>query len=461
MPRARVLTFRGIHEARGRCPWRIDFGIDDLLWSAFFRPPEQISHQIDEHDIRALATTVLIDLVADVRPHMIRADAGAAPAPCGRLFRDACCALLAEHDAMWNRPRWTALPTWRGGRINGVPSRHRNKLAANRVVLGFSGGKDSIASLFALIEAGYDVVPVMLNQGDRDWQDLRRWAPRLRALGCEPMIAYLSASRRAPLHQRYGDTYYSSYQMGWLVAVLALCAQATNARVITLGIESSADHTSSVVRDRRINHQHQKTARHLGILQTFVQRVVNPQLQVASPLSSFTDSQVLRYLLTDVPPRYQAFSSCGGANASSKHCGQCDKCAFIFALLYESPQGRRLARRIFRSNLLNDVELYRPWLDARCRAPLACVGPRDEVWSVFEQLADTDLDLPVIRRWRTAEVRRRYLAAPEVRLNGVAAPALDHPVRRAAAVIRRTLDSTEGVSLWKAARRSEVVGHAE
>mgnify|MGYP000550428048 CR=1 FL=1 len=125
------------------------------------------------------------------------------------------------------------------------------------------------------------------------------------------------------------------------------------------------------------------------------------------------DTEVIDVLLTRVPPTQREFSSCGGANSQSKHCGRCEKCAFVFAVLHTTTEGRRVAKRVFRSNLLEDVELYRPWLDLRHRPPLACIGERSEVWAAFERLARDGSELPVVRKWRTCALRQRETTAPK------------------------------------------------
>ena len=218
----------------------------------------------------------------------------------------------------------------------------------------------------------------------------------------------------------------------------------SGAGIVCLGIESSADHTFERYGDKRVNHQHQKTTGHLVALERFYRRVLNDQLRIASPIAQFTDAEVIRVLLERVPASLQAFSSCGGANTRSKHCGKCEKCAFVYALLAASKPGRRLARRVFRSDLLDDIDLYRPWLDARFKPPLACIGERREVWDAFEVLAEKDHDKPVVRQWLKSALRQRFYHGSDGRPNhprGAPDGLLSRPVRRAAMQVQRWLDN--------------------
>jgi len=134
--------------------------------------------------------------------------------------------------------------------------------------------------------------------------------------------------------------------------------------------------------------------------------------------------------------------------------GRPEKCAFVYALLSASQRGRELARRVFRSDLLDDVDLYRPWLDARFRPPLACIGGRREVWDAFEVLAEKDQDKPVIRQWLKSALRQRAYSGSDERPNhrrGTPDGLLSRLVRRAAKLVQRWLDGkpSHGPSLWR------------
>lgn len=408
VPVASHLEVVGIEQHRGRCPWRLDYRVDGLPVRAFFRPPELISDQFTSENVSLIALPLACDLAAEVRARKVTFLGQCAVPGYTPVFRSATRALLVEQDAIWGRPRLTEQPSVERTRTSQMWP-NTKVLDHNKVVLGFSGGKDSLVCLFSLIRTGYEVVPLLLNEGDRSWQDLRRWIPKLRTLGLQPMTAYLRVQSRAALRARYGHWYRSSYQIGWLSTLLALAADKVGAGSAALGLESSADRTGYRYLGVSVNHQHQKTTKHILAMQHFLRKTVNPNLLIASPIAPFSDGEVLRALFVGVPPSWRLFSSCGSANSVSKHCGACKKCAYIYAMLVRSLEGRRLAARIFRQDLFQNVDLYRPWLDGRYREPLGCIGERWELWSALEASAATAPSAPVIHKWLSSPFRQ----APE------------------------------------------------
>lgn len=407
MKRAKLIEYLGVEPNRGRCPWRLRYRVDQSPLDAFFRPPVDEGSTESERHADLVGLAVFCDIAAEFRPNRAVVRASGVPRTYSSVFRDAVTALIAEQDAYWGRTTST-MPTLEAHATGIAPA--RPALDARRVVLGFSGGKDSILSLFSLLECGLEVFPVLLNEGDRSWQDLRQWIPKLSRLGLEPRVAYLNTGRRAGLRAVFGDSYITSYQLGWLTAILCGFAVSVRAQVVTLGVESSPEQAWTCVSGRRVNHQHQKTRSHLGRLQRLWQQSMHADLHIASPIADLTDGQVLRALLNRVPRSFHRFSSCGASSYQSKHCGACEKCAFVYLLLMQSPEGRRLAKGLFKRDLLEDIELYRPWIDARYKPALACIGPTEEVWSTLESLLQSDFNRAVVAAWSRCSVRTRFLS---------------------------------------------------
>src|ERR1051325_1124850 len=433
--RASLLSLNSVRRSSGTFPWRMRFQVDDLFVSASFRPPEAIASKFDSAGVSLLAGSILCDLAAEVRPNRVVIKPPCLTYDFGEVFADAVYSLMTEEDAYWRRSRFLSAPVIQGSFTKRKPS--KEALDRNKVVLGFSGGKDSIVSLFALLAAGYNVVPVLLNEGDGTWQELKKWIPRLMKLELPTLVAFLSTGRRIDLRDFYGNWYFSSYQIGWLVATLALCASALNAGTVCLGIEASADLGWHMYRGRQINHQHQKTGGHLKLLERFYRRTLNPKIRLGRPIATLTDTEVIQVLLTKVPQVFQEFSTCGASNSRTKNCGKCSKCAFVYALLCASSSGQALANRIFQTVPLEDEELYRPWLDSRLRSPLGCIGRKIEVWSAFEALIRAGSKASVVHRWKKSNLRRRVLSTGAGRgdLTSAIQSPLTIPVARASRLV--------------------------
>lgn len=429
--RAKQLTLQYIRPSTGRCPWRIQYDADGLRVASFVRLPAEISIGSDDSYTSFIAAPILCDLAAEVRAERVVVEQVLAP-DFREVFFDAVPALMAEQDAQWQRSGFLSPPTLEA--TFAKRDRSKGSLDQNTVVLGFSGGKDSIVSLFALLEAGYRVVPVLLNEGDRTWQDLRTWIPKLTSLGLRPLTGFVSVGRRKDLREHFGQWYFSSYQIGWLVAFLMLCAIDLEAGVVCLGIEASADLSWRSYRGRSINHQHQKTTSHLRLLERFYRRTLHSAIRIGSPIAELTDADVISVLMKVVPDEYRHFSSCGGSNGKRKHCGHCGKCAFVYALLSASPSGHNLAEKLFNNNPLNDVEVYRPWLDSRRRLPLGCLGQREEVWTAFECLLKMGSTSDVVQYWRRSNLRRR-LGPDRIRKTAPSSSPLVTAVKRAGSLV--------------------------
>ena len=83
-------------------------------------------------------------------------------------------------------------------------------------------------------------------------------------------------------------------------------------------------------------------------------------------------------------------------------------------------------------------------MDARLKAPLACIGSRREVWDAFEALVDADPHKPVIRKWQSSNLRKYgYHGASELisRRHPKTGRRLAMPLERAARVVQNWLDN--------------------
>ncbi len=360
---------------RARIGFRID-GEGHVVHALFHDLPTLARGQLDTC-LRFLAMTCLVDVcVATMAKRVVLG-----PLRLGRLgahvLRAAAEALRLEVLAEQHGPM--ALRTFRivpGQRGQTVEPKERP--VRNRVLLLMGGGKDSLYAFHVLRAAGYDVHLFYLTEARRTWQQLRRvyrhlvpFAPQYRA--------FLDANRRSRLERQYGSAYLSQFQIGQVVAASLPYALAHRCRYLALGLERSSDTPMSWYRGRAVNHQAQKSSSFIRLLNRYLRWQFKEAVEIISPLHGLYDLGIYARFLRDCPDLAELQSSCGGANSWRSHCGECEKCAFIAALLFGLSPDPRLYKRLFTVDPLKNGNLVDDWLGKRAVRPLACVGFAEEM----------------------------------------------------------------------------------
>ncbi|MFC4727857.1 UDP-N-acetyl-alpha-D-muramoyl-L-alanyl-L-glutamate epimerase [Coralloluteibacterium thermophilus] len=177
-------------------------------------------------------------------------------------------------------------------------------------------------------------------------------------------------------------------------AILVLAALLHGAGQVVFSNERSASYGSLIPGSGEVNHQWSKGWDFERAFGEHVAAHVAADLQYYSLLRPFSELAVARqFARTD---RYDAhFSSCNrnfhilGERPTSRWCGQCPKCHFVFlALANFMPKPRLVA--IFGRNLL-DEPAQAPGFDAlieyRDHKPFECVGEARESRAAFAALA--------------------------------------------------------------------------
>jgi 7-cyano-7-deazaguanine synthase in queuosine biosynthesis len=247
----------------------------------------------------------------------------------------------------------------------------------NRILLLMGGGKDSLYCYLLLKKAGYDVQCFYLTEASRTWQQLRR-VYRFLDNQCEQHRAFLNANQRGKLETRYPWDYSSQFLIGQAIAMSLPYALASGSRYIALGLERSADESMLSYRGRPVNHQYQKSSNFVFLLNRYLHWKFNRSISVVSPVHGLYDMGIYARLLKVGRRLIGLQSSCGGANSYRQHCGRCEKCAFLAALLAGISGDRRLYRKLFPKDPLADAEACQPWLTPDDKRPLTCAGLKEE-----------------------------------------------------------------------------------
>lgn len=402
---AREAVLAAADQAKGerlRLRFRID-GLDHVVHAVFHERPA-----LPEAAWRACVEVLSIACLVDVSTVSMARCARLLTANPGRhgraVFESAARALrlellaenglgVAERDIrlqVAGRPR-----TWQ-------PEAPANP---NRVLLLMGGGKDSLYALSLLRRAGYDVECFYLTEPRRTWQQLRRVYRTLEQQGVRQHRAFLDVNRMGALERRHRCGYASQFQIGDVISMALPYAIERRCRYLALGLERSSDVATFRYAGLPVNHQHQKSSVFVRQLNRYLGWRLGGAVEVVSPLHGLYDTGIYARFLRHGGDLVELQSSCGAANSRSRHCGRCEKCAFLAALVAALGGDRALYDRLFTRDPLDDEPLFlETWL---ARRPLGCVGLTGEVESALDAAAALGWEGAVVRAWK-----RRARSAP-------------------------------------------------
>ncbi|MDP2632009.1 MAG: endonuclease domain-containing protein [Candidatus Uhrbacteria bacterium] len=162
-------------------------------------------------------------------------------------------------------------------------------------------------------------------------------------------------------------------------------------RDVILSNERSANFGNVVVQGVIINHQYSKSLQFESDFQAYLLHSITPDISYFSLLRPFSELKISE-MFSKYLDYFDVFSSCN-KNFKLTHdkvgaiwCGECPKCAFVFAMLSAFVEKDRLVK-IFGDNLFDREDLlplFRELLGACEVKPFECVGEPSEVVAAFE-----------------------------------------------------------------------------
>lgn len=279
--------------------------------------------------------------------------------------------------------------------LHGVRTKHKPMARPDkrRVLLLMGGGKDSLFSYELLRAAGFEVECFYMVEACRTWQQLRQTYHALGARTTQHR-AFLNANQMGRIEQRFRRDYLTQFQVGQAIFLSIPYALGRQCRYIAVGAERSANTPTGIYRGTPMNHQYEKSEDFFIRLNRYLDRRYDGAVQVFSPLHGLFDLGIYGRLLSRQPELVRLQSSCGGSNARRRHCGQCEKCAFVAVLFTALSDDEPAFRSLFPVNPLDNVELFDEWYHGRFGRPRACVGSLSEL--------RVALRLGRARGWRSA-----------------------------------------------------------
>lgn len=161
-------------------------------------------------------------------------------------------------------------------------------------------------------------------------------------------------------------------------------------RYIILSNERSANEGNVEYLGQSINHQWSKSMRFEQAFHDYVQQTISPDIEYFSILRPYSELHIAQ-LFAEAYPKFEVpFTSCNRNFAITKKtdslwCGECPKCAFVFAL-FAAYYPKEQLLNLFGKNLFADeslLPLYKELFGVKEIKPFDCVGTPEEVQVAF------------------------------------------------------------------------------
>jgi hypothetical protein len=362
------------HTGKVRLRYRIDESSHTI--NAIFHDAPKLSSETWRACLHDLGLACLVDLAAaSLARHVAAAEPLVTEASLS-WFLPAAKALRAEYIADLGLPiRQLSFTTKMRGA--GAELRATRPPIRERVMLLMGGGKDSLYSYELLRAAGFDVECFYMTEASRTWQQLRRTYSELGKEAIQHR-AFLNANQMGSVECRYRRDYTTQFQVGQALFLSIPYALDRNCKYIAIGAERSANERIGNYCGVPVNHQFEKSESFLEVLNRYFEARFGRAFQVFSPVHGLFDLGIYaRFLRCDRLLDLQ--SSCGGSNSVQRHCGRCEKCAFVAVLFAGLSPDVNAYRNLFPSDPLEDTGLFDDWYKGRFERPFACVGSLREL----------------------------------------------------------------------------------
>lgn len=270
----------------------------------------------------------------------------------------------------------------------------------DRSLLMLGGGKDSIVAAELLKERKKDFTTFVVN-------DYTIQKEIIKLLGVDSIIVQREIDPKLLELNTQPGTYNGHVPISAIYAFSALLAAAVyDYRYVISSNEASANYGNVEYLGETINHQWSKSLEFEKKFAEYVKKYLTSNVYYFSLLRPLYEIKIAQ-LFSKYPKYFSTFSSCnrnftihpGGVHSATpgvlrsdspgvlrnRWCGQCPKCAFVFATLAAFLSKEEVVK-IFGKNLFADALLtdtYKELLGIKDIKPFECVGIPDEVKLAF------------------------------------------------------------------------------
>lgn len=253
----------------------------------------------------------------------------------------------------------------------------------------WGGGKDSIVSAELLKKDGKDFDLFSLN----DYPIQRETA---KAAGKELLVVKREIDPKLLELNKRPDVYNGHVPVSVVYSATTLVAALLYGYdSIVISCEKSANYGNVKYLGETINHQWSKSEEFEKMFRDYIKIYITPTVTYSSLLRQYSELQIAE-LFSKYPKYFSSFASCNKNFTITKPnverwCGECAKCAFVFAVLAAYLPKETLLN-IFGKNLFNDpalLTLYRQLWGLEDTKPFDCVGTPEETLAALELASKT------------------------------------------------------------------------
>lgn len=260
----------------------------------------------------------------------------------------------------------------------------------NRALLGIGGGKDSIVAGELLKEDGLDLTGFLV--------ETEKASPITEAVIKTMGIPSLKLERflDQKIFLKHEGSYNGHVPISAVFAFTGLLsALFYDYKYIVVANEHSSDFGNIKYKGISINHQWSKSSEFEVLFQNYVSKFITPDVIYFSAIRQFYEIRVVE-IFTKYKKYFPHFSSCNRnfkvykERTNSLWCGDCAKCAFVFAQLAAFLPKKELVE-MFGKNLFADekmLPMYRDLLGLGKLKPFDCVGTFEETNTALSMAAE-------------------------------------------------------------------------
>lgn len=290
-----------------------------------------------------------------------------------------------------------------------------------RALVGIGGGKDSVVVAELMKQSGQEFSSFIMETG--------KSSPIINRVAAKIGENKLKIKRQLDpkIFEEITGSYNGHIPFNAVLAFIGLLgAVLYDYNQIIVGNEFSSSFGNIKYKGLEVNHQWSKSLEFETLFQDYCVRFITPDIYYYSLLRPYYEIRIAQ-MFAGYEKYHQLFSSCNrNFKVNEKRqevlwCGECPKCAFVFALLAAFLPKEKVIK-MFGKNLYGDktlLPLYRDLIGEGKLKPFECVGTFEEVLAAMYLAQPKFKSDYIIRSLNTKIVRAKKYADKLLRFQDV------------------------------------------